>query len=298
MTNGTAGQDSQRQGPVTGGRNLRQWWLATAAAVIAAGLLAYYVADRTTFDSAQRALAALAALLVIVALWLLAQAILLTFQSGLAASPDASSPSQVGMQPAFVGQDNRASTSKTQVTLWTTALVWALVDLLLLARSYRNGGLFTDALTTNWHPDYLVLLGLPVAAATVAKVAVTSSNNNRGPFTTAQKEIEAEKNPTQPVYVRNPKTTQDRGGLRGFVDRIAELLTGDDGSLDWADLQYATFTLITLIYFVLQLLSQPTAGLPAIPPALLTLMGVSTTAYAANKVASTKGQAPPPAPPS
>jgi hypothetical protein len=270
-------------------KNLGSWWVAAGFAVILAVGLAVLVASKTKFDAGHRASVALVSLLVIIALWLFFQAVLLTFQTRVP-KPSSDFQPRAGMQAAFIGQDNRASTSKTQVTLWTAALVWALVDLLLLARSYPRGGLFTDALTTNWHPDYLVLLGLPAAAATVAKVAVTSANSNKGPLTKAA----AGASPAKPVYVRDPKAEKEnRQWLVGFVDRIAELLTGDDGSLDWTDLQYVVFTLVTLVYFVLQLLSQPRAGLPAIPPALLTLMGVSTSAYAANKIASTKGQVTP-----
>lgn len=69
---------------------------------------------------------------------------------------------------------------------------------------------------------------------------------------------------------------------------LAELFTGDDNCVDWGDLQYVVFTLITLAYFAIQFLAQPANGLPPVPAALLTLMGVSATGYAANKVVSTK----------
>jgi hypothetical protein len=69
---------------------------------------------------------------------------------------------------------------------------------------------------------------------------------------------------------------------------VAELFTGDDDAVAWADLQYVVFTMITLVYFASQFLAQPAAGLPQVPAALLTLMGVSATGYAANKIVSTK----------
>ncbi len=176
----------------------------------------------------------------------------------------------------MIGQDGRASTSKTQVVLWTGAVVWALVDLLLLARAVPRGGLFVHAVTTNWRPEYLVLLGLPVAAATTAKAAVVTANSGRGPVSSAPRNSRA--------YVRNSVSPGVWGTLRG----IAELFTGDDGTVAWADLQYVVFTLITLVYFATQFLGQPSAGLPQVPAALLTLMGVSATGYAANKIVSTK----------
>ena len=68
------------------------------------------------------------------------------------------------------------------MVLWTAAVVWALVDLLLLARAYPGGSLFTSAVT-NWRPEYLVLLGLPVAAAATAKAVVAGANSGQGPAT-------------------------------------------------------------------------------------------------------------------
>ena len=192
-----------------------------------------------------------------------------------------------GLKAAIIGKDGRASTSKAQVVLWTGAVVWAFVDLLLLARAYPGGSLFTNAVTKNWRPEYLVLLGLPVAAATTAKAAVAGSNAGHGPAAAgSSSELAARLNLVR-VYVRDPVLP----GVWGFVTGVAELLTGDDDVVAWADLQYVVFTLITLVYFVAQLLAQPKDGLPPVPAALLTLMGVSATAYAANKIVNTRGVA-------
>jgi hypothetical protein len=162
--------------------------------------------------------------------------------------------------------------------LWTGAVVWALIDLLLLARAYPGENLFASAVTTNWRPEYLVLLGLPVAAATTAKAVVAGANSGRGPVAAKA----ARKHDS--VYVRDPVEP----GIWGFVAGTAELLTGDDGTVAWADLQYVIFTLITLVYFAVQFLAQPTEGLPSVPAALLTLTGVSSTTYVANKIVNTK----------
>jgi len=70
---------------------------------------------------------------------------------------------------------------------------------------------------------------------------------------------------------------------------VAELFTGDDDAVAWADLQYVVFTLITLVYFAAQFLARPADGLPPVPAALLTLMGVSASGYAANKIVNTQG---------
>jgi hypothetical protein len=264
------------------------WWLLAAVAVGVAAWLTVVVARATHFTTGHRTAAAWTALLVVAALAIVAQVILLWYQSRLpgvaGAAPDQPTLAyrRRGLKAAVMGQDGRASTSKTQVVLWTAAVVWALVDLLLLARAYHGATLFTNAVTTNWRPEYLVLLGLPVAAATVAKAAVAGANSGQGPATSADVAAGA-----SGVYVRDPV----REGVWGFLAGVAELFTGDDDAVAWADLQYVVFTLITLAYFVSQFLAQPTAGLPPVPAALLTLMGVSATGYAANKIVNTKGTA-------
>jgi hypothetical protein len=268
------------------------WWLLAVVAVGVAAWLSVVVARQTHFTTGHRAAAAWTALLIVAALAIVAQVILLWYQARLlTASGDAPDQETLafrrrGLKAAVMGQDGRTSTSKTQVVLWTGAVVWALVDLLLLARAYPGGGLFINAVKTNWHPEYLVLLGLPVAAATTAKAVVAGANSGKGPATSDPSSMA--KMATGPsvdrVYVRDPISP----GVWGFLNGVAELFTGDDDAVAWPDLQYIVFTLITLVYFASQFLAQPSAGLPQVPAALLTLMGVSATGYVANKIVSTK----------
>jgi hypothetical protein len=263
------------------------WWLVAILFTAGAAWASYAVARGTAFSPAHRAAVAWTGLLVVVALALLAQAILRAYQSQ-SGEPSADSDPVMfrrrGMKAAVMGQDGRASTSKTQVALWTGAVVWALVDLLLLARAYPGGNPFANAVTTNWRPEYLVLLGLPVAAATTAKAVVASANSRRGPVSSSDK-APRQDHLAGRVYVRPPLSKDAKGVLTG----VAELLTGDDDAVAWADLQYVVFTLITLTYFVVQFLARPADGLPPVPAALLTLMGVSAGTYTANKVVNTRG---------
>jgi hypothetical protein len=271
------------------------WWPLAIVAVAAAAWLSVVVARQTHFTTGHRAAAAWTALLVVAALAVLAQVILLSYQARLlSAAGDAPDQPTLafrrrGLKAAVMGQDGRASTSKTQVVLWTGALVWALTDLLLLARAYPGGSLFLNAVKTNWHPEYLVLLGLPVAAATTAKAVVAGANSGQGPATSDSSSASsiakiASGLDGNRVYVRDPISA----GVWGFLRGVAELFTGDDDAVSWADLQYVVFTMITLVYFASQFLAQPAAGLPQVPAALLTLMGVSATGYAANKIVGTK----------
>jgi hypothetical protein len=272
--------------------NKQGWWIFVILLLVAAVVFTFLVAQGTAFDHAHRLAAAGTALLDVVAPAALIHVILVVYQSGVAdgAAADAAEKTLAyrrrGLKAAVIGQDGRASTSKTQVVLWTGAVVWALVDLLLLARAYPGGNLFTGAVTSNWRPEYLVLLGLPVAAATAAKVAVTVSNGGKGPVNSSHPD--AQPGSQARVYVRDPVSA----GVKGIGAAVAELIAADDGTVAWADLQYVVFTLITLVYFAVQVLAQPQNGLPPVPAALLTLMGVSASGYAANKIMETKGSVP------
>jgi hypothetical protein len=260
------------------------WWLAAIVGVVSAAWLTVVVARGIHFTTGQRAAAAGTALLV-VALAIVAQIILMRYQARLsAAGQSALPPRRQGLKAAVMGHDNRASTSKTQVVLWTAAVVWALIDLLLLARAHSGANLFTTAMT-NWRPEYLVLLGFPVVAAATAKAAVGGANSGHGPATDDSSMRKMAKTlKVSRVYMREPAETD----VTGFWAGVAELFTGDDNSVDWGDLQYVVFTLVTLTYFVIQFLAQPADGLPPVPAALLTLTGVSATGYAANKIVSSK----------
>jgi hypothetical protein len=269
------------------------WWLAVIVAVLAAAALSVVVARGKDLTTAHQAAAAGTALLTVAALAIVAQAILLWYQARMVGvkKPAPAHPTLAfrrrGLKAAIIGQDGRASTSKTQVVLWTAAVVWALIDILLLARAYPGGSVFAKAVTNSWRPEYLVLLGLPVAAATTAKAVVAGSNSGHGPAVSSSSSAVADSLNLDRVYVRDPVPP----GAWGFVAGVAELFTGDDDAVAWADLQYVVFTLITLVYFTVQFLARPTDGLPAVPAALLTLMGVSATGYAANKIVNTKGAA-------
>jgi hypothetical protein len=269
----------------------RGWWLAAIVFAAGAAWASVVVARGTVFSPAHREAVAWTGLLVVVALAVLAQAILLAYQARTG-EPSGDSDTvrfrRRGVKAAVMGQDGRASTSKTQVALWTGAVVWALVDLLLLARSNPGGNLFANAVTTNWRPEYLVLLGLPVAAATTAKAVVASANSGRGPVPSRDKAPQQVRQAGR-VYVRPPLSKD----AKGILNAVAELLTGDDGAVAWADLQYVVFTLITLTYFMVQFLARPADGLPPVPAALLTLMGVSASTYTANKVVNTRGTSAP-----
>jgi hypothetical protein len=297
----TAPQPARRRAPVLADPlqlDRTRWTLAVVVLLAASAGFDYWAADDAVFSDAHRLWAAGAALLNVVAFTALAHLILVAYQrkagiTGLPQSPGDAPGDQLtlifrrrGIKGAVMGQDGRASTSKTQVALWTGAVVWALAYLLLLARSTPGATLFSSAVSTSWRPEYLVLLGLPVAAAATAKAVVSGSNNGRGPVDSSHPDAQ----PGQPgrVYVRDPVPAT----VRGFAAGVAELMTADDNTVAWSDLQYTAFTLVTLVYFAAEVIAQPASGLPPVPAALLTLMGVSASGYTAKKIVDAQGSVP------
>lgn len=233
-----------------------------------------------------RAWAAVLSAAVLVALVLLTHALVATSTAAQVTTMKTSDASQAhaiwrrrGVKSLIIGSDGRASTSKTQVVLWTFAVFYAFVFLLIWGRSIGcpddpgAGSLcaaaanaraaFVDVTTGPLQHEYYALLGLPVVAAVAAK-SMTVSSLAEGRL--HQDAIE----PAQ----------------SGVVDALSEIVGTDDGQTDLIDFQYFAFTLLALAYFLTEFLAAPGAGLPDIPPTLVALSGVSTGAYTAKKALS------------
>jgi hypothetical protein len=151
------------------------------------------------------------------------------------------------------GTDGRWSTSKAGALLWTNTVWLAFIAMLL-----HNGGKGLSHAVLN--QQYLLLLGLPVGAAVVAK-GITQSKVESGALTNKQP--------------RAPQTN--------VVNGIGELVSGDDGLPDMLDFQYFGFNLVLLAYFFVQFLGNEKAGLPTLPDSLVALSGVSVASYIGKK---------------
>jgi hypothetical protein len=181
-----------------------------------------------------------------------------------------------------LGTDKRTSTSKTFVFMWTLIVAWALAALLLAGEFVPGHSCVTAAqnpcsgdpigllqlgwnkfLTSGLDASYLVLLGIPAAAAIGAK-AVTQSKVDAG---------------TMPVV---PLEASDRT----LSARVTQIFSADDGSTDVADLQYVIFNLILASYFVVEMLRVTGTGLPHLPETLLGLTSVSAALYVGKKAAT------------
>lgn len=152
-----------------------------------------------------------------------------------------------------LGKDNRVSTSKLQVIIWTYVIGGAIIA--LIAQTWVGADAGFDALTSSsfdFEP-YLVLLGGPFLAAVGARAIVGAQVKNG----------EKAKPPGDP--------------------KAAQVVTDDSGNADLVDCQYLLFNLIAVIYFVGAFVEDPGAGLPAIPTLIYVLTGAAALGYVSNK---------------
>ena len=197
----------------------------------------------------------------------------------------------------ILGQDNRTSTSKTFIFMWTLLVGWALVSMLITGELTTVHGCVgplasahqvTNAIKTcgdmndqvgllqiGWHNfavnglsgGYLVLLGIPASAAVAAK-AITQSKNDSGT---------ARKRSAPPAQGNIPNKA---------MARVAQIFSADDGTTDIGDFQYVIFNLVTAVYFVAEFVRPSPLGLPVIPATLLGLTSVSAALYVGKKAAT------------
>ncbi len=198
------------------------------------------------------------------------------------------------LKSVILGQDNRTSTSKTFVFMWTLLVGWALVSMLIVGEliglhgcvgSLATADQVTSAIKTcgnmgdqvgllqiGWHNfianglsgGYLVLLGIPASAAVAAK-AITQSKDDSG---------------TAPKIA----APSDQGNKA--MARVAQIFSADDGTTDIGDFQYVVFNLLTAVYFVAEFVRPSPQGLPVIPATLLGLTSVSAALYVGKKAAT------------
>jgi hypothetical protein len=155
-----------------------------------------------------------------------------------------------GFSTLLVGLDKRTSTSKVQFALWTVALAYALLVIILHVGSYTNEAL---------DPRYLLLLGFPAGAAIGAKAVTTNQ--------VASKSI-----------AKVPATT-------GASPK--DIVTNDQGNADIGDAQYLIFNLVALTAFAVAFAHDPTK-LPVLPDTLVGLTSASAVAYLLKKTVTTQ----------
>jgi hypothetical protein len=184
---------------------------------------------------------------------------------GVGAPPAAGAAQAAGRPPGplvtmLLGQDGRASTSKTTAAAWTVIVVFLLASILTRALAVNTN---LDQQFTDLGDSYLLLVGGPFAALVLAK-GITVSRIKSGSLT---KSVQA------PAY------------------SASDLASDDGGKTDVVDVQFLMFNLLTMIYVVAAFLWRPESGLPALPTALAALTSVSALTYTANKAVTASGPA-------
>jgi hypothetical protein len=163
------------------------------------------------------------------------------------------------------GKDGRASTSKCQAVLWTLGVVWALAAMLIAELVTNNAH---SALSSGWdalmghdlQTDYIALLGIPIGTAVAAK-GITTHNVTSG------------------KVVKTDAPDEPRSLARQSLD----LIGNDQGQPAVLDFQLVLFNILLLAFFVGTFVTEPTKGLPDLPPTLLLLAGISSAGYATQK---------------
>jgi hypothetical protein len=164
------------------------------------------------------------------------------------------------------GLDNRWSTSKVSVLLWTGAILWAFLTVL-----FRY---WATAVPADVPAEYFALLGIPAAGALGAKAVTSNAKGTKEPLD-------------------DPTLHPVKG--------IGQIFSDDSGVPDLLDSQYFLFNCVLLGYFIAGFfqIADPTSGtnvaLPALPASLLALSGVSAATYLGKKslVAGPAKPAPP-----
>jgi IPT/TIG domain len=151
-----------------------------------------------------------------------------------------------------LGADDRVSTSKVQLAMWTLALSYALLVIVFHDFAYPPGAL---------DPRYLLLLGFPAGAAVGAKA-----------ITTGQMASGAVSKKRAPSPKKRVSTA------------ISEIVANDQGDLDLGDAQYFIFNLVALIAFFVAFAHHP-VKLPVLPDTLVGLTSASAATYVAKKAA-------------
>jgi hypothetical protein len=170
-----------------------------------------------------------------------------------------------GLQFLYMGDDKRTSTSKIQYLIWTVGVAFALAYVsghtLMTGNAFECDATAGNGSAVNCIPggsiweQYIILLGVPAAAAVVAKGIVSYKVNNG----TLQK-------------VQNSESA-------GFS--INDVVGNDDGTPSLYDSQYLIFNVIAFLYVAVNFVQRGT--LVNVPAMLLGLTSTAAGVYTLNK---------------
>lgn len=182
------------------------------------------------------------------------EALLILFLVGLALHSSSGKLSDL-----IIGTDRRASTSKMQYLLWTVGVSFALCLIAMRTFLDPHGSFVCEKMSKldcvpndgTWE-QYLILLGVPAAAAVIAKATVTYKSENG--------------------------ILQKTSAAKASV---ADIANNDNGQADLADVQYLVFNVIAFVYFAANFLNKGT--FVPVPNILLGLTSAAAATYTLNK---------------
>lgn len=157
------------------------------------------------------------------------------------------------------GADNRWSTSKMGVILWTYGVFFALISILVHTRGL-------ELANQSIQQEYLVVLGIPSIAAAGAS-AITQSK--------------VAVDPAVKPSLAAPTTN--------LLTGIGQLFSTDAGQPDILDTQYLGFNVLLLAWFLVTFVDHSQLGLPNLPDSLVGLTGVGAAGYLAKKAIQPTG---------
>jgi hypothetical protein len=161
----------------------------------------------------------------------------------------------------ITGENGSWSTSKAGYLIWTYAFLYAGLASIIEYKSIDN---FFGQLKA----EYLVVLGIPAAAAFGAKALANRADPK-------------------------PAGSQQGGSLAPAQSNVgtglAQLVTDDDGDTALHKFQYFSFNLLLVLYFLVKFMGNEIGGLPDLPDTFVGLTGVSAAAYLAQKGLSPSG---------
>jgi hypothetical protein len=158
-----------------------------------------------------------------------------------------------------IGLDNRTSTSKTIVAVWTFVVGSALLAL-VYAKLINHSEALDATNKSGVIGQYALLFGGPLGAAIIAKGIVVN----------------------QLTHKTSVKLPAEKASA-------ADLISNDAGEADLGDFQYVVFNLVALVFVLGTLLHYPVSGLPHIPDVLLGLTSVSAVGYVGKKALTPGG---------
>jgi hypothetical protein len=165
-----------------------------------------------------------------------------------------------GLARLVVGADGRGSTSKAQALLWTFALAFALLSVILRDPSKVS--------STNLSQDYLYLLGFPALTVVAAK-GITSQKTETGSVA--------------------------KGGVKvvtGWLGKVKEALKGifvdDAGNASLHDTQLILFTAVAVLWYLVTFFGDSFEPFPNLPDTLVVLTGAATATYVGGKLVASQ----------